>query len=80
MRLLSEKRFDTFRKAAGFMALRLEALSPLAVLARGYCVARRDKDKAVIRSIGIIAPGDRMETIVGDGSIVSLIEKTAKKE
>jgi exodeoxyribonuclease VII large subunit len=78
LRLLSEKRFDTFRKAAGLALSRLEALSPLAVLARGYSVARTSPDKKVVRSVTDVETGDLMETIVRDGSLLSKIDKIRK--
>ncbi len=56
----------TLEKAAA----RLEALSPLKVLARGYCVTL--KDDAVLRSRNDVADGDRLRTVLGDGEIDSI--------
>jgi exodeoxyribonuclease VII large subunit len=80
LHLLSDRRFDTFRKALALHLSRLEALSPLRVLARGYSVARSLPDKKVIRSVGDVAPGDRMETIVGDGSLFAVVDETKKAD
>lgn len=80
LHLLSDRRFDTFRKALAFQATRLEALSPLKVLARGYSVARTAPDERVIRSVNDVAEGDRMETIVGDGSIRSVVNEVKKAD
>ncbi len=80
LHLLSDRRFDTFRKALAAHVSRLEALSPLKVLARGYSVARIAKDKRVVRSVGDVAAGDRMETIVGDGSIYAVVDETKKAD
>lgn len=40
---------------------RLQALSPLAVLERGYAIARRATDGRVVRSAAEIAPGDALD-------------------
>ncbi|MFH1700291.1 MAG: exodeoxyribonuclease VII large subunit [Candidatus Zixiibacteriota bacterium] len=77
--LLSKSRFDTFRQSAVNRISRLEALSPLAVLARGYSVARSAPKKKVIKSVEDISVNGFMETIVGDGSIFSKVNKKEKK-
>ncbi|MCP4570130.1 MAG: exodeoxyribonuclease VII large subunit [FCB group bacterium] len=80
LHLLSEKRFNTFREAAALGASRLEALSPLAVLARGYSVTRREKDKVLLRSVKDIDPESRIETGLKDGWIVSTVNTVRKKK
>ncbi|MEZ5358930.1 MAG: exodeoxyribonuclease VII large subunit [Candidatus Zixiibacteriota bacterium] len=80
LRLLSQSRFDTFQKKATLNMSRLEALSPLAVLARGFSVAREADSKRVIRSIEAVTVGDSIETIIPDGSFFSKIERTEKKK
>ena len=54
-----------------FMALaaRLEGLSPLAVLARGYAVCWDQTRTAVIRSARTVSPGDRVIVTLGEGEI-----------
>jgi exodeoxyribonuclease VII large subunit len=51
----------------------LSGRNPLAVLARGYCVA--EKDGAVVRGIGMIAEGDRMKIRMYDGSSRVIVER-----
>ena len=51
----------------------LDSRSPLAVLARGYCVA--EKDGVVMRSAGMIAEGDRMKIRMYDGSSRVIVER-----
>jgi len=79
LHLLSERRFDNFRKAAGLAVSRLEALSPLKVLARGFSVTRRTDSHEVVRSIDEIAAGQSLETIVKDGRIISTVTDSIKK-
>jgi len=51
--------------AAG--AAQLQALSPLAVLERGYAIARRDLDGRVVRAADEVAVGDALELIFRSG-------------
>ncbi len=46
---------------------RLQALSPLGVLQRGYAVVTRKADGALIQSISQVAPGDGLSVRVRDG-------------
>jgi exodeoxyribonuclease VII large subunit len=55
-------------------AARLEALSPLKVLARGYSLTRRVEDLSVVRSVRQVRPGDWVVTQVPDGRVISRIE------
>jgi len=56
------------------MAARLESLSPLAVLARGYSVTKRLPDGAIVRNADQVSSGDRIETRLAAGSVVSRVE------
>ena len=51
---------------------RLEALSPMAVLARGYSLAR-DESGALVSSVVGLRPGNRLTTVFADGSVVGEI-------
>tara|TARA_R110002072_G_scaffold158694_2_gene309691 strand:+ start:329 stop:517 length:189 start_codon:yes stop_codon:yes gene_type:complete len=53
------------------LAGRLEGLSPLAVLARGYSLTR--KEGAVVREADSLAVGDEIETHLAQGSIKSRV-------
>jgi exodeoxyribonuclease VII large subunit len=55
-------------------AARLETLSPLNVLSRGYSLTRREADQTVVRSLDQVQPGDRLVTTVQYGRIVSRVE------
>jgi exodeoxyribonuclease VII large subunit len=54
------------------MKTALDSRSPLAVLARGYCVA--EKQGEVVRSSGAITKGDRMKIRFYDGSSQVIVE------
>ena len=59
----------------GVLAAKLDALSPLTVLARGYSVTE-NADGKVIRSIDEVRWGDEITTQVGDGNIISVVQHT----
>ena len=54
---------------------RLESLSPLNVLGRGYSLTRREADRVVIRTSDQVRPGDRVVTLVRHGRIISRVEE-----
>jgi len=54
----------------------LEALSPLAVLARGYSVVRKGTGGPVVRRSSEVKPGDLLEILLAEGRIAARVEKT----
>ncbi|MFA5286658.1 MAG: exodeoxyribonuclease VII large subunit [Candidatus Omnitrophota bacterium] len=59
---------------------RLEALSPLAVLSRGYSLSMRQADGVVIKDAQKISPGERIKTILSRGSFISRVEEIIKEK
>jgi exodeoxyribonuclease VII large subunit len=53
------------------VSARLDALNPLAVLARGYSITYRDGSDRFLRSASEISAGDRLRTRLAGGEIVS---------
>jgi exodeoxyribonuclease VII large subunit len=66
-------RLERERLLLAEMKTALESRNPLAVLARGYCVA--EKQGGVVRSAGAIAKGDRMKIRFCDGSSQVIVEE-----
>lgn len=66
-RMLHERKRRHFEKTV----ILLDAVSPLAVLARGYAIATRDKDGKVVRSAAQINTGDRLQIRLHEGSLIS---------
>ena len=52
---------------------RLEGLSPLKVLARGYSITQK-LDGSVVRRAADVAPGDVVKTVVSEGSFTAKVE------
>jgi exodeoxyribonuclease VII large subunit len=57
---------------------RLESLSPLNVLARGYSLTRRSTDQKVLRSADQVRPGDVVVTVVQHGHFTSRVEEIGR--
>jgi exodeoxyribonuclease VII large subunit len=53
----------------GALAARLETLSPLAVLGRGYALVWNADRSAIIRSAGAVQAGDRVHVVLAEGEI-----------
>lgn len=68
-----EDRVERSRDRLGRAADRLQALSPLAALARGYAVAQ-DADGKVLRRVEAFRAGGRFRLRVADGRIDCLVE------
>ncbi len=56
-------------------AARLDALSPLAVLGRGYAIARTT-DGRVLRRASDVAPGDSLRVRVAEGEVETVVRST----
>lgn len=61
--------------SCGVLSAKLDALSPLTVLARGYSVTE-NTDGKIIRSIADVRWGDEIVTQVGDGNVISVVQHT----
>ena len=62
----------------GMLAAKLDALSPLTVLARGYTVTE-STDGKIITCTGDVRWGDEIITQVGDGNIISVVQHTEER-
>jgi len=57
------------------LAARLESLSPLAVLARGYSLTQSADDGPLIRNAAELTVGDQIQTRVARGTLLSRVEQ-----
>lgn len=55
---------------------RLDSLSPLKVLARGYSLTRTADSPRVLRHAAEVRPGDRIVTRLASGQLISRVEET----
>ncbi len=73
----SQDRADArFRVLAG----RLESLSPLAVLARGYAVCWNDDRSSALRSADEVTPGDRVRVTLHEGELKCRVTGTTRPD
>jgi exodeoxyribonuclease VII large subunit len=56
---------------------RLFAMSPLAVLARGYSIARSLPERRLLRDFASVVPGSRIEVLLEKGSLTCRVEETS---
>jgi exodeoxyribonuclease VII large subunit len=63
------------RQRVDAMAARLESLSPLAVLARGYSLTQRLDDGRLVHNAADLAPGERLRTRFAHGQAISRVEE-----
>lgn len=63
-----QQRLEQLRHRHGLLLTRLDAISPLATLARGYSITQ-DTQGQVLRSVTQTAPGQLLTTRLGDGEL-----------
>jgi len=73
-------RLQNMREGITALGGRLDALSPLAVLKRGYSITRRAGSKQNLRNVAKIKPGDEIETRLAEGVIRSRVESLKKNK
>jgi exodeoxyribonuclease VII large subunit len=73
----ARQRVSNARQRIEAVAARLESLSPLNVLARGYSLTRKEDDQSVVRRPDQVRPGERIVTLVQAGRLVSRIEEVS---
>lgn len=73
-----DRRLQTARSALVREAARLEAMSPLAVLSRGYSIARSDDH--VVRRFDAVAPGAELEILLQVGRLTATVTATHPPE
>jgi exodeoxyribonuclease VII large subunit len=68
------RRHDRASARLGAVVGRLESLSPLAVLGRGYAVCWNEDRSAILRAASSVATGDRVHVTLHDGELSCLVE------
>ncbi|MBI2569467.1 MAG: exodeoxyribonuclease VII large subunit [Candidatus Schekmanbacteria bacterium] len=57
------------------VAQSLDLLSPLAVLSRGYAVARKREDGTIVHSVSIVSVGDALDVMIADGRVEATVTR-----
>lgn len=71
---LLAQRLEYLRQEFGDNAARLEVLSPLKTLARGYAIASRGRDGAVVSDAGSLAIGEKLLLRLYQGQVHCRVE------
>jgi exodeoxyribonuclease VII large subunit len=69
------QRLETARQVLEGHSARLESLSPLNVLARGYTLTRKEEEREVLRRAADVRPGDVLITRLHTGEVRSRVEE-----
>lgn len=67
---------ETAHKRLEQIGARMDSLSPLKVLERGYSITKRERDNRLLRSIRQIKSGEKIITRLSDGKFTSQVETT----
>ena len=79
-RMAITRQLQAQRRALAATAARLESLSPLAVLGRGYSLTLREDNREIVRGIAQLSEGERIVTQLSHGSIASRVEELREPE
>jgi exodeoxyribonuclease VII large subunit len=58
------------------LSARLDALSPLSVLGRGYAVCWNETRDSIIRSAAAVSSGQRVQVTLAEGELTCRVEST----
>ena len=67
-------------RRAGMLAARLDAMSPLAVLGRGYALCWNEAHTGIIRSAAQVTKGDRVRVTLAEGELGCRVEDTGTRK
>jgi exodeoxyribonuclease VII large subunit len=70
------RHLDRRRRRLAEAASGLQALSPLAVLGRGYSLVRRERDGTIVRAAAEVAVGERLDVRLASGRVVAEVVAT----
>jgi len=71
-----QRALDRSREAAAVSAGKLQSLSPLLTLSRGYAIACRLPDKSAVRDGRTLVPGDRLDLTFQRGGALCVVERS----
>jgi len=70
----AQSRSERSRSRLASLGARLDSLSPLAVLSRGYALVRRARDGAIVRRAADVSEGERLAIRVAEADLDAVLE------
>jgi exodeoxyribonuclease VII large subunit len=74
-----ERQMQAHRHAMATVVAKVDGLSPLKTLHRGYSICRLDADGTIVRSTNEVEPGISLRTELADGTLISTIRRIDRK-
>jgi exodeoxyribonuclease VII large subunit len=71
------RRLKEYRMALAFLEGKVEGLSPLSILGRGYSITRKLPDQEILKSTSGLERGNRVNVLLAEGEMDCVIEKIA---
>jgi exodeoxyribonuclease VII large subunit len=79
LQLAVARHLERCRHLLEALAGKLEHLSPLKVLARGYSITRKPETGEVIKAAAQVSPGEKIQSLLARGSIASRVESVTPR-
>ena len=74
-----QARLARSRSSLAESAARLESLSPLAMLGRGYALVRRERDGAIVRGVADVEAGEQLSVRVASAVLRAVVESVESR-
>jgi exodeoxyribonuclease VII large subunit len=71
---------EVTRQKAGNLTQRLDALSPLSILSRGYSLSMLMPEKLIVKDAARLKVGDIVKTVLGRGSFLGSVQEVIQDE
>ncbi len=68
------------KERSGSLVQRLDTLSPLAILSRGYSLSMAVPGGEIVKEVSQVKPGDRLKTVLHKGAFTSLVQEVFTDE
>jgi len=75
MVMMAARKLKDCRMAMSMLQEKLQDISPLSVLGRGYSIVRKLPERWVLKSSAQVSPGDRVRIRLAQGELECLVEK-----
>jgi exodeoxyribonuclease VII large subunit len=72
------RKLETAKSSLSVVCAKMDALSPLRVLSRGYSITQ-NSEKEIIKSISQVMPGEILEITITDGTLMCLVDEVTKR-